>query len=167
MLSKGEAYAILQPVLSKMCEKRVVRGEVYCPFTATGLCRIERHLGKTVYHPVAHACGLPMHPSCTQRCSAAKVPCHRKPFKLFKAFAAHVDASRGTAGEDDEGDDDASGELHQLLRCALADIVSPGALSGAERMAWQRADALRMADVQAPSRWDTQDSVGGIWPLPA
>ena len=162
MLSKGEAYIILQPVLSKMCEKRVVRGEVYCPFTATGLCQVERQLGKTVYQPVAYACGLPLHPSCTQRCTAAKVPCHRKPFKLFKAFAAHVDASRGTAGEDDEGDDDASGELHQLLRCALADIVSPGALSGAERMAWQRADALRMANVQSSSRWDTSDSVGGI-----
>ena len=160
-LSQGQAYVILQPILEKMCEAKVVQGEVYCPFTAMGLCRIERHLGKTVYQPVAHACGLPMHPSCTQRCSAAKVPCCRAPFKLFKAFAAHVDARRSTAVEDDDEDDTTSGHLHQLLHRAIANLVSPGALDGAERVAWQRADAPRRADGHASNRRDTQDSVGG------
>ena len=141
MLSQGQAYAILQPVLEKMCEAKVVQGEVYCPFTATGLCQLERRLGKTVYQPVAHACGLPMHPSCAQRCSAGKAPCHRAPFKHFKAFAVHVNESRSTAVEDDDDDDTTSGHLHQLLRCAIANLVSPGALDGAERVAWQRAAA--------------------------
>jgi hypothetical protein len=145
VLSQGQAYVILQPILEKMCEAKVAQGEVYCPFTATGLCRIERLLGKTVYQPVAHACGFPMYPSCTQRCSAAKVPCRRAPFKLFKAFAAHVDASRSTAVEDDDEDDTNAGHLHQLLHRAIANL-----------------DALRRADGHAPHRWDTSDSVGGI-----
>jgi len=161
VLSQGDAYVILQPILEKMCEAKVVQGEVYCPFTATGLCRIERHLGKTVYQPVAHACGLLMHPSCTQRCSAAKVPCHRAPFKLFKSFAAHVDASRSTAVEDDDEDDNNAGHLHALLHRAIAHLVSPGALDGAERVAWQRADALRRADDQASNRRDTPRIASG------
>ena len=142
VLSQGQAYGILQPVLEKMCEAKVVQGEIYCPFSATGLRQIERLMGKTVYQPVAHACGLPMHPSCTQRCSDAKVACRRpNPFKLFKAFAVHVNASRSTAVEDDDDDDTTSGHLHQLLRCAIANLVSPGAPDRAERVAWQRAAA--------------------------
>jgi hypothetical protein len=142
VLSQGQAYVILQPILEKMCEAKVVQGEVYCPFSATGLRQIERLMGKTVYQPVAHACGLPMHPSCTQRCSAAKVACRRaNPFKFFRAFAAHVDASRSTAVEDDDDDDTTSGHLHQLLSCAIANHVSPGAPVPPERVAWQRAAA--------------------------
>ena len=156
VLSQGEAYVILQPVLEKMCEAKVIQGEIYCPFNATGLCQLERRLGKTVYQPVAHACGLPMHPSCAQRCSNAKIACHRpNAFKLFRSFAHHVDASRSTAVEGDDDDDTAAGHLHQLLHCAIANLVSPGALDGAERVAWQRAvapgsAAATMRDAEPP-----------------
>ena len=29
-------------------------GKIVCPFTLTGLAKLERHMGKTTWQPVAH-----------------------------------------------------------------------------------------------------------------
>ena len=109
-------------------------GKIVCPFTLTGLAKLERRMGKTTWQPVAHACGFPMHPTCPRRSSEKKVSCHKTSCASYLALSAHASAR---AGMDDEDDDGIDGQLHLYLSHWLA-------------------------DANPSSRWDTSDSVGGI-----
>ena len=91
-----------------MCEERMVRGDVKCPFTLAGIAELERRLGSKAYQPVAQACHFPTHPSCPSRCGEVPVKCHHRPFKLFRGLVEHAATRRRV----DEEDDDVDGELH-------------------------------------------------------
>jgi hypothetical protein len=101
-----------------MCQEMAVKGEIVCPFTLTGIAKIEKRMGKAVYQPVAHACEFPMHPSCATRSGEVGVQCHKSRCKTFQALVAHASAR----GKVDEEEDDIDGELHQHLRHWLASV---------------------------------------------
>jgi hypothetical protein len=144
-LTTPAALAVLRPaVVSLLREMEATgtksNGKIVCPFSLIGLANLERRMGKMTWQPVAHACGFPMHPSCPRRSGERTVDCHKVGCASIAALSAHASAQKGIDDEDEDGS--IAGQLHLHLS------------------RW-------MADVQAPRRWDTHDSVGGIWPLPA
>ena len=63
---------------------------LFCPFTLSGLAKLEKQMGRYEYQPVANACGFPMHPNCPQRSGQKAAPCHCHHPPSWSALRAHV-----------------------------------------------------------------------------
>ena len=83
---------------------------LFCPFSLTGLAKLEKQMGRYEYQPVASACGFPLHPNCPQRSGQKAAPCHCHHPPSWSALRAHAR--------------DKSDELHKMFLEELSMIRS-------------------------------------------
>ena len=54
--------AALRPAVTSMCQEMAVNGNIVCPFTLTGLVKLEKRMGKTVWPTPAGSLPTPLAP---------------------------------------------------------------------------------------------------------
>ena len=63
---------------------------LFCPFSLTGLAKLEKMMGRYRYQPVAIACGFPLYPNCPKRSGERAAPCHCHHVPSWSSLRAHV-----------------------------------------------------------------------------